>query len=220
MSRILGLQGRELIQWVLGVAPGGPRLAVTRSLKDAQVLPMADSNPCWFALHVKVRQERMTAHALQRRGFEQFLPLFKIRRRWSDRIKELEMPLFCRYVFCRFHAEDRLRVLTTPGVEYVVGTGKVPVPISDDQIAALEAVMKSGASAQPWPFLRAGQWVRIEAGTLAGLEGILQDFRGSRRLVISVSLLQRSVAVEIDRLEVSPIAPPHRPLSTILPALI
>src|SRR3972149_4365231 len=123
----------------------------------------------------------MTAHALQRRGFEEFLPLFKIRRRWSDRIKELEMPLFCRYVFCRFHAEDRLRVLTTPGVEYVVGTGKVPDPISDDQIAALEAVMKSGAGAQPWPFLHTGQWVRIEAGTLAGLEGILQGFRGRRR---------------------------------------
>ena len=181
------------------------------------VSPMRDLNRCWFALYVNVRRERVTACALKTRGFEEFLPLCTTRRRWSDRIKELEVPLFSRYLFCRFNVQDRHRVLTTPGVEYVVGIGKVPVIVPDAEIAALEAVMKSGATAQLWPFLQTGQWVRIEGGALAGLEGILLDFRGSRRLVISVTLLQRSVAVEIDRLDVTPVAPPRRPLSTVPP---
>ena len=182
---------------------------------------MTDRNPCWFALHVKVRQERAAAAALHSRGFEAFLPLCKTRRRWSDRIKDLEVPLFSRYLFCQFNMQERHRVLTTLGVEYIVGIAKIPIPISDVEIAALEAVMKSGAAAQPWPFLQAGQWVRIEGGAsagLAGFEGILLDFRGRRRLVISVTLLQRSVAVEIDRLDVTPVAPPCRPFSTALPS--
>ena len=178
---------------------------------------MAGSNPCWFALYVKVRQERATAAILQSCGFETFLPLCKTTRRWSDRIKNLEAPLFSRYLFCRFDKQERHRVLTTHGVNYVVGIGKTPVPVPDAEIGALEAVMKSGIAAQPWPFLQAGQWVRIEAGTLSGLEGILQDFRGSRRLVVSVTLLQRSVGMEIDRLDVTPIAPPRRLLRTVLP---
>lgn len=179
--------------------------------------PITNLNCCWFALHVKVRQERAAAAILHSRGFEAFLPLSKTRRRWSDRIKDLEVPLFSRYLFSRFNVQDRHRVLTTPGVEYVVGIGKIPVIVPDAEIAALEAVMKSGTDIQPWPFLQTGQWVRIEEGTLSGLEGILLDFRGSCRLVISVTLLQRSVAVEIDRLDVTPVAPPRRPRSTVLP---
>ena len=181
------------------------------------VSPMTNLNRCWFALYVKVRRERVTADALHSRGFEEFLPLCRMRRHWSDRTKELEVPLFSRYLFCRFDSRDRHRVLITPGVEYVVGIGKVPVIVPDAEIAALKAVMKSGAAIQPWPFLQTGQSIRIEAGTLAGLEGILLDFRGKRRLVISVTLLQRSVAVEIDRLDATPIAPPRRPLSTVPP---
>ena len=176
---------------------------------------MRDLNRCWFALYVKVRRERGTADALHSRGFEEFLPFCRTRHRWSDRIKEVEVPLFPRYLFCRFNVQDRHRVLTTPGVEYVVGIGKIPVIIPNEEIAALEAVMKSAAIAQLWPFLQTGQWVRIEEGALSGLEGILLDFRGSCRLVISVTLLQRSVAVEIDRLNITPVAPPRRPRSTV-----
>ena len=178
---------------------------------------MSDLNRCWFALYVNVRRERVTADALHSRGFEKFLPFDRTRHRWSDRIKEVEVPLFPRYLFCRFNVQDRHRVLTTPGVEYIVGIGKIPVIIPNEEIAALEAVMKSAAIAQLWPFLQTGQWVRIEEGALSGLEGILLDFRGSCRLVVSVTLLQRSVAVEIDRLNVTPIAPPRRPLSTVPP---
>ena len=179
-------------------------------------MPMTDLNRRWFALYTKVRLERMTAAALRSSGFEEFCPLRRTRQRWSDRIKERAIPLFSRYIFCRFNLQDRQQVITTPGVEYIVGIGKIPVPVHDAEIAALEAVMKTG-TAQPWPYLQTGQWIRIEAGALAGLEGILVDFRGSRRLITSVTFLQHSVAVEIDRLDVTPIAPPRRPLPTVLP---
>ena len=193
-----------------------PEVALTA--KTDMDSPRTDLNRHWYALYVNVRCERVTADALHSRGFENFLPLGRTGHRWSDRIKELEVPLFPRYLFCRFSAQDRHRVLTTPSVAYVVGIGNTPVPIPDGEIAALEAVLKSGVASQPWPFLQTGQWVRIEAGSLAGLEGILLDSRGSRRLVISVTLLQRSVAVEVDRLDVAPAAQRRRPLSTV-PAL-
>ena len=181
------------------------------------VSPMTDLNRQWYALYVNVRREKVTAAALHNRGFEKFLPFGRTRRRWSDRIKELEVPLFSRYLFCRFNVQERHRVLTTPGIEYIVGIGKIPVPVPDVEISAMETVMNAGVTTQPWPFLQTGQWVRIEEGALSGLEGILLDFRAGCRLVISVTLLQRSVAVEIDRLDVTPIALPRKPLSTVPP---
>ena len=158
----------------------------------------------WFALQVKPRHEKTAAWALHNKGYEEFLPLYRSRRRWSDRIKELDIPLFAGYVFCRFDPEERLPVLTSPGIVSIVGMGKIPAPVAEAEIAALQAVVRSGLRAEPWPFLRIGHGVRIELGPLAGLEGILSDFKSRQRLVVSVTLLQRSVAVEIDRGWVTP----------------
>lgn len=133
--------------------------------------------------------------------------MYKIRRRWSDRIKELEEPLFGGYVFCRLDPLERLPVLTIPGVVRFVSVGRNPAPIEDCEIAAIQSVVSSGFPAEPWPFLRVGQTVRIEDGPLRDLEGLLINIKGSHRLVISVGLLQRSVAVEIDRDWVTPINP-------------
>lgn len=170
-------------------------------------------NRCWFALYTKVRQERLAESSLRGKGFEAFLPLHRTRRIWSDRIKNLEVPLFSRYLFCRFKIEELHQVLTTHGVQYAVGFANVPTPVPDLEIAALEAIMRSGIAAQPWPFLQKGARVRIDASSLAGVEGILMDFRGTSRLVISITLLQRSVAVEIDRLNVTPVASRLQPHS-------
>ena len=153
----------------------------------------------WFAVRVRPQRERRIAEAFRHKGYEAFLPLYSSRRSWSDRVKEIELPLFPGYVFCRFQAGSRLPILTTPGVVYVVGVGRAPAPIDDREVAALQAVVRSGLYAQPWRFLRAGQRVQIVAGPLCGLEGIYLDSRGDHRLVVSVSLLQRSVGVEIDR---------------------
>jgi transcription antitermination factor NusG len=152
----------------------------------------------WFALQVRNRYEKLTAAFLQNKGYECFLPFYKCRRRWSDRIKELELPLFPGYVFCRFDVSKRLPILVTPGVLLIVGIGKVPIPVEENEIAALQSIAKSTLQAGPWPYLQVGQRVRIEFGPLQGAEGILVAVRKTHRLVVSVTLLQRSVAVEID----------------------
>ncbi len=153
----------------------------------------------WFALRVKARSEKFVATVACHKGFEQFLPLYQCRRRWSDRFKAVELPLFPGYVFCRLDPKDRLPLLTIPGVQHFVGIGKVPLPIDEAEIASIKAAISSGMRAEPWPFLSAGQRVRIEEGPLAGLEGILVKERGKHRVIVSVNLLRRSVAVEVDR---------------------
>jgi transcription antitermination factor NusG len=164
----------------------------------------------WFALHVRARQEKTAAWALHNKGFEQFLPTYLEARRWSDRMKKLEVPLFPGYVFCRLDLRQRLAALKTPGVMAIVGIGKDPTPVENSEIAALQAIMRTNLPAVPWPFLQVGHRVRIEAGPLAGVEGILADFKSRGRLVVSVTLLQRSVLVDIERLQVIPIGLPRR----------
>ncbi len=168
------------------------------------VAPTAVSLP-WFALQTRCRYEGFVAKQLRHKGYEILLPLYTCRRRWSDRIKELELPLFPGYVFCRFNPLDRLPILVTPGVIQVVGIGKIPTPVDDAEIAAIQTAVQSGLPRQPWPFLQIGQRVRVECGPLCGLEGIFVDFKGRHRLVLSVTLLQRSVAVEVDGAWVIPI---------------
>jgi transcription antitermination factor NusG len=121
-------------------------------------------------------------------------------------VKELELPLFPGYSFCRFDVSHRLPILTTPGVIGIVGIGKIPAPVDLDEIEAVRLILRSGLAAQPWPLLRVGSKVYIERGPLVGLEGIVTNTDKVFRLIVSVSLLQRSVAVEIDREWARPIA--------------
>jgi transcription antitermination factor NusG len=158
----------------------------------------------WFALQVRNRYENIVSAHLSGKGFEWFLPLYKCRRRWSDRFKEIEQPLFPGYVFCRLNVLDRLPILTIPGVDLIVGLGKTPAPIDESEIAAIQAAVKSGIRTEPWQCLQIGQKVRIEQGPLCGLEGILLGFRGCHRLILSVTLLQRSIAVQIEDTWVTP----------------
>jgi transcription antitermination factor NusG len=164
----------------------------------------------WFALQVRTRHESGVSNYLHGQGYESFLPLYKCRKRWSDRVKEVETPLFSGYLFCRFDPQDRLPIMKTPGVMQIVGVNRVPVPVDEGEINAIQTLVASGIPNQPWPFLQVGEKVRIESGSLSGLEGILMEFRGTQRLVLSITLLQRSVSVEIDSAFVSPTASSQR----------
>ena len=162
-------------------------------------LPRPDQLP-WYALRIQSRLASLASTTLRGKGYEEFSPLYRSRRRWSDRTKELELPLFPGYLFLRFDVSDRLvPILTTPGVIGIVGIGKTPAPVDLDEIEAIRVILRSGLAAQPWPSLRVGSKVYIERGPLAGLEGIITNTDKVYRLIVSVSLLQRSVAVEIDR---------------------
>ena len=167
----------------------------------------------WFALRVKSRSEKIVSTIARNKGFEEFLPLYQSRRRWSDRFKSVDVPLFPGYVFCRLNPEFRLPLLTIPGVLSFVGIGKVPVPIDDAEMAAIQTAIGSGLLAEPYPFLEVGQRVRIAEGPLTGIEGLLVEVRKQQRLAVSVSLLKRSVAVEIDRHWVRPLDAVGREIS-------
>lgn len=146
---------------------------------------------------MKSRCEWAVSDALRQKGFEEFLPLYWSRRRWSDRVKVLQLPLFSGYLFCRFTAADRVPILSTPGVVLIVGSGKTPLPIDSKEVESIRAAVNSGQKIVPWPQLEIGRTVRIEEGSLRGLEGVLLRFKGTNQLILGVRLLQRAVAVEV-----------------------
>lgn len=152
----------------------------------------------WFALQVHSGKEDSISAYLLGQGYECFLPKYKTIRQWSDRKKQIELALFPGYLFCRFDPIIRLPVLRTPGVIQAVGYNRTPVAIEEKEIQAIQRMVESGLPAQHWPYLAIGDRVQIRSGALRGLEGILISVKGNRRLVLSVTLLQRSVAVELD----------------------
>ena len=155
--------------------------------------------PAWFALTVKPRHEKTVEKQLRILGLDPFLPLYRSRRSWSDRSKTLDLCLFPGYVFCHFGYESRLRVLNQASVTSIVGFGKEPAPVPEREIESIRRLLASGRALSPWPYLRAGQQVRINRGALEGVSGTLLRERDEYRVVVSIELLQRSVAVEIDR---------------------
>lgn len=160
----------------------------------------------WYAVYVRSKHEKKVADALAVKGYECMLPTYREKRKWSDRTTVLELPLFPGYVFSRFNIDLRLPVLTVPGVISVAGIGKVPQPIDADEIDQIRKVIAVGHPAQPWPFLKKGQRVRITAGPLTGVEGILSQQRGESRVVLSVSLLRQAISVQVDSDAIRPVS--------------
>lgn len=160
----------------------------------------------WYAVQVRTRWETSTTTVLGGKGYRTFLPTHAVQKPWGrNTSKGSPAPLFPGYVFCQFDPSARLPILVTPGVIAVVGTGRTPIPVEDSEIEAIQKVVSSGLQAKPWPYLEVGEQVRIQSGPLTGLKGILTSFKGVSRVVVSISLLSRSVAVEIDRSTVSPV---------------
>src|SRR5882762_2430546 len=168
------------------------------SLLRGVIMGMRNQRWPWFAILARTGRERNATLLLENAGYECYLPVSKFIRRWSDRVKEVEVPLFPGYLFCRMTPHNRLPVLMTPGIIQIVGVGKTPIPVAEEEIAANQRVGKSGLPTMPWPYLEVGHVVTIEEGPLCGLAGIVLKIKSGLRLVLSVSLLQRSVAVETD----------------------
>ena len=159
----------------------------------------------WFALTVNPNHEYAAERALKDRGFESYLPVYRMRRRWSDRIKEVRSVLFPSYVFCRFSERDRLQVLGTPGVRSIVSAQKKPIPVDEAQLTAVRTVVSSGSPVMLWSYLRAGQRVVISRGPLASLHGVVVRANNSWRVVVNVDALTCSIAVEVDFDSIRPI---------------
>src|SRR3984957_11194308 len=173
------------------------------------------ANDRWFALQVRTRWEASTAVILAGKGYQTLLPTYETKSRRSGRLRDGKFPLFPGYVFCQFDAQNRLPVLITPGVIAVVGRGRPPFPVDDAEIAGIQTLVASGLPVEPWPYLELGQRIRIESDALKGLEGILINIKGNHRIVVSVSLLRRAVALEVDRASVVPIGPARPALESV-----
>ena len=159
-----------------------------------------DSPFPWYVVVVRSNFERAASLSLQEKGYETFLPACRVQRKWSDRTKQIEIPLFPGYLFCRFDPQQRLPILQVPKVVSIVGfPNQGPIPVDETEIDALRSLVRSGLPVGPWPFLTQGNFVTVERGPLAGVEGIVVEVKSQCRLVVSVSLLQRSVSAEIDR---------------------
>jgi transcription antitermination factor NusG len=152
----------------------------------------------WFVLQTKPKNEKKVERLLDHKGYECFLPTYRQKRQWSDRVVELELPLFPMYVFCRFNLSAVGKAISTPGVTRIVGFGGEPAEVEVKEIEALLLMAKSNLLREPWAYIPAGSLVQVETGPLAGAHGIFWPNDDSRRLVISVTLLQRSVAVQLD----------------------
>jgi transcription antitermination factor NusG len=164
-------------------------------------------NYSWFAINVHSKCESRVSSALRGKGYEEFPALYRGHRKWADRLKESEFPLFPGYVFCRFSPDERLLpILTTPGVRKIVGAGNRPIPIEEEEIAAIRTVIRSGLPSSSGPLVSVGSRVLIEDGPLKGIEGIAIFTERKHRLAISVELLHRSVVVEIEREWARPIS--------------
>ena len=163
------------------------------SLADHVSLPRA-----WYALYTRHQHEKTVAQILNSKGFETLLPLYPAARRWADRTKLLFLPLFPCYVFINAGLERRLAIMMTPGVHSLVSNAGEPAAIPSEEIDAVRRAVESGARVEPHPLLKCGDWVRVKCGPLTGIEGILVRKKNLYRLVLSVEMLGKAVAVEVD----------------------
>jgi transcription antitermination factor NusG len=158
---------------------------------------MLDTAVSWYALRVRPRHEKSVSHLLKAKGYPELLPLYKERHQWADRAKDVVLPLFPGYLFCHFNPSDRIIVEDTPGVMGVVRTRSSLLPVDESEIRALQQALSSNLELEPSPQIAAGTIVRVIEGPLFGVTGPLVQHKNSTKLVISISLLQRSVLVEL-----------------------
>jgi len=180
---------------------------MTQSDPSQENLGRAD----WYAIYTRHQHEKTVAESLSKHGVEVFFPTYGAVRQWKDRTKHLLLPLFPCYVFLRGWLDRRVKILSTPGVYSIVGIAGQPAAIQETEIEAIRKAVTSNLRVEPFPFLRCGDRVRVKAGPLMGIEGILIRKKSSFRLILSAELLQKSIAVEVDAFGVEPLS--HRTLA-------
>ncbi len=173
-------------------------------LTDAERTPPAElySEPHWYACYTRARHEKQVEAQLRQRGMESYLPLVQQMRQWSDRKKAVQFPLFPSYVFGRFRLADLHNVLTTPGVSTIVRANGYPTPIPPGDLDNVKhfvaALADSGLEPDPRPFLAEGQWVRVMEGPFEGVEGIVVEARGRKRVLVGLAAIGQGLEIDID----------------------
>src|SRR5215467_8290799 len=169
----------------------------------------------WCAIYTKHQHEKTACDLLTGKGFEVFLPLYQAKRQWKDRTKIVSLPVFPCYLFLRINLGRRLEILQTPGVFWLVESAGRTCEVPNSEIEAVRRITQSSATVEPHPCLKCGDHVRIRQGALAGIEGVLTRVRNRYRVVVSVNLLQKAIAVEVDLSMVERICPEGETTSII-----
>jgi transcription antitermination factor NusG len=189
---------------LLGTTPQN-QYSTACSTKLAASEAVSSGVVCWYATHVRSRHEKQVVLQLQERGISCVLPLYRSVHRWKDRRKELELVLFPGYVFVHIDLKERLRVLQLPSVVRLVSFNGRPTPLPEGEIERISNGLASGLCLEPHPYLKIGRRVQIRSGPLAGAEGILTRRKDHFRVVLSIDLIMRSVAVEVDEADLEPV---------------
>jgi transcription antitermination factor NusG len=163
-----------------------------------RIWPDMSTAHAWFALQTMPRSEKKIDYLLKQKGYECFVPIYRQKRKWSDRTVEIDLPLFPTYLFCYLKPSILGKVIATQGVTRIVGFGGKPVEIAVEEIEALRLLASSNFIREPWRYLPDGTPVVVETGPLAGTRGIICPSENGRRLIVSITLLQRSVAIQLD----------------------
>jgi transcription termination/antitermination protein NusG len=171
--------------------------------------PALYSEPHWYACYTRARHEKQVEAQLRQRGFDSYLPLLEQVRQWSDRSKRVQFPLFPSYVFGRFTLRELHAVLTTPGVTTIVRAAGYPTPIPDADLENVRkfvaALSESGIEPEPRPFLTEGQWVRVLHGPFEGVEGVVVEARGRKRVLVGLAAIGQGLEIDIDNRSLKPI---------------
>ena len=183
-----------------------PGTTEQRSSFNGLTLPDSFAEQHWYAAYTRAQHEKHVAAELGMREVEHFLPPYSSMRRWKDRRVQLQLPLFPGYVFVRLALRERLRVLQIPSVVRLVGFSGQPTALPDTEMEIMRSGLSQSLRAEPHPFLTVGRRVRITGGPFAGLEGVLRRKKSGMRVVVSLGLIQRSVAVDVDVADLRPAA--------------
>jgi transcription antitermination factor NusG len=167
-------------------------------------VPAAAAEAQWYAVYTWSRQEKFVAEHLKHRSIEYFLPLYDAVHRWKDRYMRLQLPLFPGYLFVRIPLAERVKVLQVAAVVHIVGAGGRPLPLPQAEIEIIRTFVQR-VKAEPYPYLAKGSRVRVRSGPLQGLEGVVVRHNGKLRIVISIELIMRSVALEVDARDLEPV---------------
>jgi transcription antitermination factor NusG len=176
----------------------------TREIEGLEPLDLAMPD-AWYAVYTKHQHEKRASEILAHKGFDVLLPLYKAAHKWKDRTKTVSLPVFPSYVFLRTKMDRKLEILMTPGVFWLVENAGRACPIPESDIDAIRKITYSGARVEPHTYLNCGEHVRVRRGPLTGIEGILTRIKNRYRVVLSVEVLQKAVAVEVDAAIVEPL---------------
>jgi transcription antitermination factor NusG len=171
------------------------------------VLQAEDGMTKWYVAYINVRHEKRVATYLQKAGIESYLPLYRETHFWNKRRAQVELPLFPGYVFVRIPLSERLRVITIPSVVCLVGAKGEPQPLDEGEVNAIRECLTRRFHAEPTEYLASGKRVRIVAGPLCGLEGVIERRNGNTRFIVSIDLIQRSIAVNVANSDLESVEP-------------